>query len=302
VPAAVCWPPRRTRNQHQIASDHVRYRRNRRFRRRRYSGPQTRQSRTLLRRSGTPPLSGFRECRIWPAAAARIRNSRAGSVCARITAHWTVQLSAGACGGPAVKQAWIDRLKRGDRTETPAGSLSVHRSRSGRRRLVFEPADLQFGSIVVAKEGANMTSPQNEDPPTRCRRCGSDWFTELEFRQYDARSYTLIPTRTLQSLSDPHPALACVCGIPFQTKRPARGRRLEPEAQSFQDSWQKARNYLAQQSEGEARISERLQSAREYVAELVSRIERAERSVADLGAEIKGRHLKPKRRMRVRSA
>jgi hypothetical protein len=145
-------------------------------------------------------------------------------------------------------------------------------------------------------------------PPTRntassaqCPRCGSLWFAQHEFQKYAARMYSSTVGGALSPLSnDPQFAPVCLCGMLFQPKGfGARGYRLSPDQQSFRESWERAQEYQHLQSEAEERIQKRLRAAAvdpDYLKQLSARIEAAEKLIADLSAELKGRHLKPRRK------
>ena len=77
-----------------------------------------------------------------------------------------------------------------------------------------------------------------------------------------------------------------------------RGHRLSPDYQSFHESWKMAQQYQLAQSEAEKRIQKQLREAAvdpPYIKLLSARITDAEKILADLSANLKGRHLKPRR-------
>jgi hypothetical protein len=88
----------------------------------------------------------------------------------------------------------------------------------------------------------------------------------------------------------------------FQAKRYSGGRRVQPLDQSFLDSWEKAQAYQQLQGEAEERLQKRLSTAirSEHFDQLAARLEAAEKTVAQLQAELKGRHLKPRRKRSAR--
>jgi hypothetical protein len=81
----------------------------------------------------------------------------------------------------------------------------------------------------------------------------------------------------------------------FQPKQSPRRRPLHPDEQRFLESWERAKKYHLLQSEAEERVQKRLRAAvtPEYFEQLSARVEAAERTIADLSEELKGRHLKP---------
>jgi len=199
--------------------------------------------------------------------------------------------------------AWRAALVRGEPVRTPAGTLAVQVSRSGVRRIVLRPKpSLCVDDLGPVAQRTKMTTTENDGSSTRCPRCGSEWFVELEFHRYDTHSYSPLMARALP-LSGAQVARICVCGMPIQSKVPSRGRRLTAEEQSFRTSWEKALALLEWQAEAEERICARLREAAnaDYVQQLAARVESARTTVASLAAEFKGRHLKPRRRRRSAS-
>lgn len=143
--------------------------------------------------------------------------------------------------------------------------------------------------------------PRNTAPIAQCPRCGSQWFVKQEFRQYADQFSSSSPGGSMSHLpSDPQYAPVCLCGTLFQPERfSPRGRRLSLDRQSFLESWEKAQKYQLLQREAEERMQKRLRAAAvdpEYIKQLSARVEAAEKVVADLSAELKGRHLKPRRK------
>ena len=146
-----------------------------------------------------------------------------------------------------------------------------------------------------------MPSTQNIASIAQCPRCGSLWFAEHEFRQYADQMYSSTVGGSLSPLSgNPQYAAVCLCGMLFQPKGyNPRGRRLSPREQSFLESWKKAQEYQLRQSEAEERIQRRLRAVAvdpKYIRQLSGRVDSVEKLIADLTAELKGRHLKPRRK------
>ena len=146
-----------------------------------------------------------------------------------------------------------------------------------------------------------MIPPQTTGAP--CPRCGSPWFAQQEFRQY-ADLYSSRVGGSLSPLSgDPQYALVCLCGMLIQPKGHyphgyyPRGYRLSPEEQSFLDSWKRAQEYQLRQSEAEERTQRHLRAAvnLEHIQQLSARLDSDEKLIDHLAAELKGRHLKPRR-------
>jgi hypothetical protein len=75
-------------------------------------------------------------------------------------------------------------------------------------------------------------------------------------------------------------------------------KRLSPEEQSFLDSWQRAQEYQLRQSEAEERTQKPLRAAvnLEHIQQLLARLDSDEKLLDQLAAELKGRHLKPRRK------
>ena len=122
-----------------------------------------------------------------------------------------------------------------------------------------------------------------------------------EFLQYaDGMSSSTVGGALTPLAVDPKFAPVCLCGMLAQPHGyHPRWHYLSPEEQSFRESWEKAREYQLLQSEVEERIQKRLQAAAinpEYLKQLSARLEAAEKLIADLSAELKGRHLKPRRK------
>jgi hypothetical protein len=147
-----------------------------------------------------------------------------------------------------------------------------------------------------------MPPTPNAESSAQCPRCGSPWFAKLEFRQYADRMYGSTLGGSLSPLpNDPQYAPVCLCGMLFQpTGYIPRGRRLSPDQQSFLDSRKKAQEYQQRQNESEERTQKQLRAAAnpEYIKQLSARVESAEQLIAQLAAELKGRHLKSRRKPR----
>jgi hypothetical protein len=98
----------------------------------------------------------------------------------------------------------------------------------------------------------------------------------------------------------PQYAPVCLCGTLFQPERlGTRGRWLLPDRKSFLESWERAQEYQLLQREAEERTKRRLRAAAvdpEYIQQLSARVEAAEKLIVDLAVELKGRHLKPRRK------
>ena len=199
----------------------------------------------------------------------------------------------------AVREAWKEAVARKEAVETPVGVLSIRQSASGRRRLVFDAAaapDFE-AETEPAREVEEMPPMTNPASTAQCPCCGSRWFAEHEFRQYANQFYRSTASGSMISISDPQMGRVCLCGMLFEPKRYARGRQLREEDQSFLESWQRARDYLQRQGEAEDRVEKRLRDGvnTESVQRLAARAEAAEQTIAQLQAEVKGRHLKPRR-------
>jgi hypothetical protein len=132
-----------------------------------------------------------------------------------------------------------------------------------------------------------------------CPRCGSPWFAQLEFRQYAEKMYSSTVGGSLTALSDPQSAPVCLCGMLFRPGRyNPRVHSLSPEQKSFRESWERAQEYLLRQSETEERTQKQLQAAAdpEYIKQLSERLDSAEKRIDQSAAEIKGQHLKSRRK------
>jgi hypothetical protein len=220
----------------------------------------------------------------------------------------------------AVRDLWKAALANGESVETPLGVLSIRQTPSGRQAFVFKAfSGLHFEVVEVNRPSApgtnktttgaaqpklsahnevcNMPPTPNAASPVQCPRCGSQWFARQEFRQY-ADLYSSTVGGSLSPLSnDPQYAPVCLCGTLFQPKGyTSRGHLLTPDELSFLESWKRAQEYQLLQSQVEERTLERLRAAvtPEYIQQLSARLESAEKSIADLSAELKGRHLKPR--------
>lgn len=144
-----------------------------------------------------------------------------------------------------------------------------------------------------------MPPTPNTDSSIQCPRCGSLWFAKHEFRKYAGETYSSTVGGSLLPLPNgPQDAHVCLCGMLFPPKRWIQAYRFMPDARSFFESWEKAQKYQRLQSEAEERTRERLREAvkPEYIQQLSARIASAEKIIADLSAELKGRHLKPRRK------
>src|SRR5205085_12373105 len=123
-----------------------------------------------------------------------------------------------------------------------------------------------------------------------------------EFHRYANRFYSSTVGGSMYAISE-HPQFAriCLCGMLFQPKR-SGGRQLKSEDQSFLESWEKAQASQQLQSEAEERLEKRLRAAvrSEDFQQLAVRLEAAEKTVAQLQAELKGRHLKARRKRSAR--
>jgi len=77
-----------------------------------------------------------------------------------------------------------------------------------------------------------------------------------------------------------------------------RGYRLSLEEQSFLASWKRAQEYQLRQSEAEECTQKQLRAAvnLEYIQQLSARLDSDEKLIDQLAAELKGRHLKPRRK------
>lgn len=125
-----------------------------------------------------------------------------------------------------------------------------------------------------------------------------------EFLQYaDGMSSSTVGGSLTPLAVDPKFAPVCLCGMLAQPQgyHPRR-HQLSSEQQSFRESREKAREYQLLQSEVEERIQKRLQAAinPEYIKQLAARVEAAEKRNSDQAVELKGRHLKPRRKKRKR--
>jgi hypothetical protein len=101
--------------------------------------------------------------------------------------------------------------------------------------------------------------------------------------------------------SDPQYATVCLCGMLFQPpsyNTRIRGRRLTQGEQSFLDSWKRAQEYQLRPGEAQERIQKQLREAAspEYIKQLSERVDDAEGLIGQLAAELKGRHLKSRRK------
>jgi hypothetical protein len=199
----------------------------------------------------------------------------------------------------AVRDSWKAALTNGVPIETPLGVLTIRKTPSGRSRIVLEASpDLHFEVVEMDRPKVrNNMSPTASSG--QCPRCGSQWFAEHEFRQCADQVYSSSVGGSIVFISDPQAQVAevCLCGMLFQPKRFPRGRYLQPDKQSFLDSWERAHKYQLLQSEAEERVQKRLRAAvsPEYIEQLSARVEAAEKIIAHLSAELKGRHLKPQR-------
>ena len=200
----------------------------------------------------------------------------------------------------AVRDLWKDALAKGESVETPLGVLSIRQTLSGRRRGFLKAScGMHFEAAEINRpiEVRNMPPTPNAASPVQCPRCGSLWFAEHKFGQYADQFYSSAVGGSLSPLPadppvDPQLASVCLCGLLFPPKRWFREYRVVPDKRSFRDSWEKAQNYQRLQSQAEERTQERLQ----YIQQLSARIQAAETLIADLAAELKGRHLKPRRK------
>jgi hypothetical protein len=145
-----------------------------------------------------------------------------------------------------------------------------------------------------------MPPTQNTESSAQCPRCGSPWFAKLKFQQYADQTYSSTVGGSLSPLTnDPQYARVCLCGMLCQpTGYIPRGHRLTPDEQSFLDSRKKAQEYQQRQNEAEERTQKQLRAAAnpEYIKQLSARVESAEQLIAQLAAELQGRHLKSRRK------
>jgi len=144
-----------------------------------------------------------------------------------------------------------------------------------------------------------MIPTKNTISSAQCPRCGSLWFAQHEFRQYADQMYSSTVGGSLIALSDPQSAPVCLCGVLFQPKY--YNSRLYPpssEQKSFFDSWKRAQEYLQRQSETEEHTQKQLRVAAdlEYIKQLSERMDSTEKLIEQMAAEIKGRHLKSRRK------
>jgi hypothetical protein len=226
----------------------------------------------------------------------------------------------------AVRDLWKAALAQGESVETPLGVLSIRQTLSGRRHVVLKASSgLHFEAAPevnrpsapgtntkdptttgaaqpkssAQNEVRNMPLTPNAASSVQCPRCGSHWFAEHTFLQYADQFYSSAVGGSLSPLpADPQLASVCLCGMLFPPKRWLREYRFMPDKRSFFESWEKAQKYQRLQNEAEERTRERLRGAvnPEYIQQLSARIQAAETLIADLSAELKGRHLKPRRR------
>ena len=200
----------------------------------------------------------------------------------------------------SVRDLWKAALAHGESVDTPVGTLLIRKTPSGRLRAVLEASsDLDFEvEMTRPHEVSHMSPTQNNAPGSQCPRCGSLGFANHQFQQY-LDTYSSTVGGSLMPNLDPQFARVCLCGSLFgRRSNPGAGRRLSTHEQSFLESFDKAQNYQLLQSKAEERIHERLRAAvdPETIEQLSARILSAEKLIADLSAELKGRHLKPRRK------
>jgi hypothetical protein len=77
-----------------------------------------------------------------------------------------------------------------------------------------------------------------------------------------------------------------------------RGYQVPPEEQSFLDSCKRAQEYQLRQSEAEERTQKQLRAVvnLENIQQLLARLDSDEKLIDQLAAELKGRHLKSRRK------
>lgn len=199
-----------------------------------------------------------------------------------------------------VRELWKAAIIRGESVETPIGILSIKTTPSGRRWTSLENAlELDFAvEVTPPREVPTMPPNPSNTSTAQCSRCGSEWFAEHEFRKYANDFYSHSVGGAMVTTSDSQIVRICLCGMLFRPKRNSKGRPMPTADQiSFLESWKRAENHLQRQSEAEERIKVELRAVNpEYIQQLSARVESAEGSIAQFTAELKGRHLRPRRK------
>lgn len=108
-------------------------------------------------------------------------------------------------------------------------------------------------AAMARQRGArNRQAEQEKSELTACQQCGSQWFAEMTFNQYQADAYGTLPGADLTIVNlMPMPIRICLCGHPVAPNLGggvAGGRTPNQNLVSFQGSLEAAVNFLAGQS------------------------------------------------------
>lgn len=164
-------------------------------------------------------------------------------------------------------------LRRGESVETPLGVFEVVASPPPqtrirfrriqtifckRKRIRFRPNPSLAAELPISTEGSGgprMNTASTVSKGGICPRCGSNYFQEVEYRQYRKQMYSSAPGGNLSPVSElSFRALVCLCGHVIANHHSQWGARL-PEGAAFYDSVTKAAACR------EARDPEKLQQA-----------------------------------------